>query len=85
MPIRGAIALISIILIVFGTISYFLTMEFLPQSNKPQVTVVVMGQGTDSKTMEEQVTYPMQHATNSVKGRSWIYRQQTDFENRIVF
>lgn len=81
---KAAIALISIILIVLGTISYFnMPMEFLPQSNKPQVTVVVMGQGTDSKTMEEQVTYPIEHATNSVKGKSGILSTTGDGFSKI--
>lgn len=58
-------------------------MEFLPQADKPQVTVVVMGQGTDSKTMEEQVTYPIEQATATIKGKSGVLSTTGDGFSKI--
>lgn len=70
---KAAITLISVIVIAWGTVSYLnMPMEFLPQADKPQVTVVVMGQGTDSKTMESEVTTPIERATTSVKGKTGV-------------
>ncbi|MCP3742356.1 efflux RND transporter permease subunit [Rossellomorea sp. BNER] len=81
---KAAITLISIIIIAWGSISYFnMPMEFLPQADKPQVTVVVMGQGTDSKTMEEQVTYPIEQATAGVKGKSGVLSTTGDGFSKI--
>ena len=81
---KAAITLISIIIIAWGTISYFnMPMEFLPQADKPQVTVVVMGQGTDSKTMEEQVTYPIEQATATIKGKSGVLSTTGDGFSKI--
>ncbi len=68
---KAAIALISVFVIALGIVSYFqMPMEFLPQADNPQVTIVVMGQGTDSKTMESEVTSPIERATVAIKGKS---------------
>ena len=54
---KAAVSLMTILILVIGVVSYFrLPMEFLPTADNPQVTIISMGQGTDSKTMETEVT-----------------------------
>ncbi len=53
-------------------------MEFLPAADNPQVTIVALGQGTDSKTMENEVTYPIERAVAGVKGKSDVYSTTGD-------
>ncbi|MFH7519104.1 efflux RND transporter permease subunit, partial [Pseudomonas syringae group genomosp. 7] len=49
---KAAITIMSILILALGVISYFtLPMEFLPTADQPQVSVVVMGQGTDADSM----------------------------------
>ena len=53
-------------------------MEFLPSADNPQVTIVAMGQGTDSKTMEDEVTYPIERAVTGIKGKRSVYSTTGD-------
>ena len=54
---KAAVSLMTILIFIIGVVSYFrLPMEFLPSADNPQVTIISMGQGTDSKTMETEVT-----------------------------
>ena len=53
---KAAVSLLTILILIIGVVSYFrLPMEFLPTADNPQVTIISMGQGTDSKTMETEV------------------------------
>ena len=68
---KAAITIMSILILALGVISYFtLPMEFLPTADQPQVSVVVMGQGTDADSMEKQVTSPIEEAVAGIKGKS---------------
>lgn len=71
---KAAVTFLSVLILLIGVLSYTkLPMEFLPAADEPVVSVIVMGQGTDSKTMEDQVTAPIENAVAGVKGKSHIY------------
>lgn len=81
---KAAISLITVFVLLIGIISYFkLPMEFLPSADQPIVTIVAMGQGTDSKTMEDEVTYPIERAVTGIKGKSSIYSTTGDGISQI--
>jgi multidrug efflux pump subunit AcrB len=81
---KAAVTIMSILILVMGVISYYtLPMEFLPAADNPQVTVIVMGQGTDSKTMEDQVTVPLENAVAGVKGKKNIFSTTGDGFSKI--
>ena len=48
-------------------------MEFLPSADNPQVSIITIGQVADSKTMEDEVTSPIERAVRGIKGKSSIY------------
>jgi multidrug efflux pump subunit AcrB len=76
---KAAISFIAVLTIIIGIVSYrSLPMEFLPAADQPQVTVVVMGQGIDSKSMENLVTSPIENAVAGVKGKSNIFSSTGD-------
>ena len=57
---KAAMTLFIIITLLVGTVSYFLLpMEFLPEADNPQVTVVTLGQGYDAGSMTTSVTEPL--------------------------
>ncbi|MGE7932526.1 efflux RND transporter permease subunit [Viridibacillus arvi] len=67
---KAAITLVTILVLLLGCVSYFkLPMEFLPPADQPQITIIALGQGIDSNSMEEQVTTPIETAVSSVKGK----------------
>ncbi|WP_340371952.1 efflux RND transporter permease subunit [Peribacillus sp. FSL E2-0218] len=81
---KAAVSLVTIFILMIGIISYFkLPMEFLPSADNPQVTIITMGQGTDSKTMEAQVTEPIESAVTGVKGKSAMYSTTGDGFSKI--
>lgn len=81
---KAAVSIMTIITLILGLVSYFtLPMEFLPNADQPQVTVVVMGQGTDSNTMESQVTSPIEDAIAGVKGKQNIFSTTGDGFSKI--
>ncbi|MFE8700301.1 efflux RND transporter permease subunit [Cytobacillus sp. FJAT-54145] len=81
---KAAVTLVTVLTLVIGVFSYFtLPMEFLPSADNPQVTVVVVGQGTDSKTMESEVTSPLERAVAGVKGKSNLYSTTGDGFSKI--
>lgn len=81
---KAAVTIMSLLILVMGIISYFtLPMEFLPSADNPQVTVIVMGQGTDSKTMETQVTLPLEESVAGVKGKKNIFSSTGDGFSKI--
>ena len=79
---RAAVAVLTILVLVIGVVSYFrLPMEFLPSADNPQVTIISMGQGTDSKTMESEVTIPIERAVTGLNGKTSFFLQlETDFQ-----
>lgn len=71
---KAAITIIALMTLLVGVLSYFnLPMELMPEADNPQVTVSVLGQGMDAKTMEKQVTEPIEQAVQGVKGKSGIF------------
>jgi multidrug efflux pump subunit AcrB len=81
---KAAVTLMSLLILIMGVVSYFtLPMEFLPSADNPQVTVIVMGQGTDSKTMESQVTIPLEESVTGVKGKKNIFSTTGDGFTKI--
>ncbi|MGE7765534.1 efflux RND transporter permease subunit [Peribacillus sp. NPDC096540] len=81
---RAAVSLVTIFILLIGVVSYFkLPMEFLPSADNPQVTIITMGQGTDSKTMETQVTDPIERAVTGVKGKSSVYSTTGDGFSKV--
>jgi multidrug efflux pump subunit AcrB len=81
---NAAVSIMSILILIMGVISYLtLPMEFLPSADQPLVTVVVMGQGTDSKTMESDVTSPIESLLSGVKGKTNIFSTTGDGYSKI--
>ena len=65
--------MLTILILIMGVVSYFrLPMEFLPSADNPQVTIISMGQGTDSKTMENEVTNPIEKAVSGITGKKSV-------------
>ncbi|MGA9288153.1 MAG: efflux RND transporter permease subunit, partial [Anaerobacillus sp.] len=70
---KAAMTLFIIITLLVGTVSYFLLpMEFLPEADNPQVTVVTLGQGYDAGSMTSSVTEPVEKAVSSVSGKTSV-------------
>jgi HAE1 family hydrophobic/amphiphilic exporter-1 len=81
---KAAVSIMSILVLIMGLISYLtLPMEFLPSADQPLVTVVVMGQGTDSKAMESDVTTPIESSLSGVKGKTNIFSTTGDGYSKI--
>ncbi len=74
----------TLLILIVGVISYFrLPMEFLPSADNPQVTIISMGQGTDSKTMESEVTVPIENAVTGIKGKKSTYSTTGDGFSKV--
>ena len=81
---RAAVVALTILIIVIGVVSYFrLPMEFLPSADNPQVTIISMGQGTDSKTMESEVTIPIERAITGLNGKTSVYSTTGDGFSKV--
>jgi multidrug efflux pump subunit AcrB len=81
---KAAVTVVVILSLAMGIVSYFtLPMEFLPEADNPQVTVVTLGQGYDSKTMVDEITTPIENAVASVKGKKNIYSTTGDGYSQI--
>ena len=81
---RAAVAALTILILVIGVVSYFrLPMEFLPSADNPQVTIISMGQGTDSKTMESEVTIPIERAITGLNGKTSVYSTTGDGFSKV--
>jgi multidrug efflux pump subunit AcrB len=81
---RAAVAVLTILILVIGVVSYFrLPMEFLPSADNPQVTIISMGQGTDSKTMESEVTIPIERAITGLNGKTSVYSTTGDGFSKV--
>ncbi|RFU62003.1 efflux RND transporter permease subunit [Peribacillus glennii] len=76
---KAAVSLMSVLVLTIGIISYIrLPMEFLPTADQPFISIVTMGQGMDSNTMEEQVTNPIEDAISTVNGKINIFSTTGD-------
>ncbi|MFD1019508.1 efflux RND transporter permease subunit [Thalassobacillus hwangdonensis] len=70
---KTAMSLFIVIILLSGTVSYFrLPMEFLPEADNPQVTVITFGQGIDAESMTETVTEPIEQVVSSIAGKSSV-------------
>ncbi|WP_445486810.1 efflux RND transporter permease subunit [Niallia sp. 03133] len=76
---KAAVGLIAIILLITGTVSYFkLPMELLPSADQPFLSVVVLGEGMDTKSMEDQVTKPVENALDTIDGKVNLFSTTGD-------
>ncbi|WP_075619797.1 efflux RND transporter permease subunit [Paenisporosarcina indica] len=81
---RAAVAVLTILILAMGVVSYFrLPMEFLPSADNPQVTIISMGHGTDSKTMESEVTIPIERAVTGMNGKTSVYSTTGDGFSKV--
>ena len=81
---RAAVAVLTILILIIGVVSYFrLPMEFLPTADNPQITIISMGQGVDSKTMESEVTLPIERAVTGLNGKTTIYSTTGDGFSKV--
>lgn len=81
---RAAVAVLTILVLVIGVVSYFrLPMEFLPSADNPQVTIISMGQGTDSKTMESEVTIPIERAVTGLNRKTSVFSTTGDGFSKV--
>lgn len=81
---KAAIAVLTILILAIGVVSYFrMPMEFLPSADNPQVTIISMGQGTDSKTMESEVTIPIERAVTGLNGKTSVYSTTGDGFSKV--
>ncbi|MDQ0112929.1 efflux RND transporter permease subunit [Paenibacillus harenae] len=76
---KAAIILIVIMALAMGVLSYLrLPMEFLPAADNPQVMITAIGPGNDAKSMEQQVTGPIEEAVAFVKGKTEMFSTSGD-------
>ncbi|MFJ7975865.1 efflux RND transporter permease subunit [Peribacillus sp. NPDC096379] len=81
---KAAVSLMTILILIIGIVSYLrLPMEFLPAADNPQVTIIAMGQGTDSKTMETEVTIPVERVVTGVNGKTSVYSTTGDGFSKV--
>ncbi|MGG1677233.1 efflux RND transporter permease subunit [Neobacillus sp. NRS-1170] len=81
---KAAVSIMTILILLMGLVSYLtLPMEFLPSADNPQVSVIVMGQGTDSNTMENDVTQPIEKAVSGIKGKKNTFSTTGDGFSKI--
>ncbi|WP_428910519.1 efflux RND transporter permease subunit [Niallia sp. Krafla_26] len=81
---KAAVTLMTILVLVIGVVSYFrLPMEFLPSADNPQVTIISMGQGTDSKTMESEVTEPIERSVTGINGKTSVISTTGDGFSKV--
>jgi multidrug efflux pump subunit AcrB len=76
---KAAIILLVVMALAIGVVSYLrLPMEFLPAADQPQVMVTTIGPGSDAKSMEQQVTKPLENAVALIKGKTAMYSTSGD-------
>ncbi|WP_273851942.1 efflux RND transporter permease subunit [Guptibacillus spartinae] len=82
---KAAMTLFIIITLLVGVVSYFLLpMEFLPEADNPQVTVVTLGQGYDAGSMTSSVTEPVEQAVASINGKTSVLSTTGEGFSQIV-
>ncbi|WNR45780.1 efflux RND transporter permease subunit [Paenibacillus roseipurpureus] len=76
---KAAVIFMIILILGTGIGSYFkLPMEFLPSADFPQISVTVVGQGYDAKSMLDSATTPIEKALSSVPGKKEIFSTSSD-------
>lgn len=81
---KAAVSLLTVLILAIGVVSYFrMPMEFLPSADNPQVTIITMGQGTDSKTMESEVTSPIERVVTGIKGKKSVFSTTGDGFSKV--
>ncbi|WP_379969669.1 efflux RND transporter permease subunit [Ectobacillus sp. sgz5001026] len=71
---KAAVLIMTLVIFVLGIVSYrTMPMELFPSANFPQISVVVMGQGLNSSSMEKQVAEPIERAVTTVPGKTNTY------------
>ncbi|MGG1574092.1 efflux RND transporter permease subunit [Fictibacillus sp. NRS-1165] len=82
---KAPVTLLVIIALIIGVVSYFrLPMEFLPEADNPQVSVVTLAQGYDAGSMTDKVTEPVEQAVAGVKGKSSVLSSTGDGYSQIT-
>ena len=82
---KSAVGLLVVMALVMGIISYLrLPMEFLPEADNPQVMVTAIGQGNNAKSMEEQVTSPLEDSLAFVKGKTSMLSSSGDGYSQVT-
>ena len=81
---KAAVAVLTVLILVIGVVSYFrLPMEFLPTADNPQVTIISMSQGIDSKTMESEVTLPIERSITGLNGKTSVFSTTGDGFSKV--
>ncbi|SFQ62332.1 hydrophobic/amphiphilic exporter-1, HAE1 family [Psychrobacillus psychrotolerans] len=81
---KAAVAVLTVLILVIGVVSYFrLPMEFLPTADNPQVTIISMSQGIDSKTMESEVTLPIERSVTGLNGKTTVFSTTGDGFSKV--
>ncbi len=81
---KAAVAIMSLIILVTGVLSYFrLPMEFIPNTDWPIMSVVTVGQGMDSDSMEKQVTNPIEESLRNINGKVNVFSTTGDGFSRV--
>lgn len=81
---KAAVAVLTVLILVIGVVSYFrLPMEFLPTADNPQVTIISMSQGIDSKTMESEVTLPIERSVTGLNGKASVFSTTGDGFSKV--
>lgn len=76
---RAAVILMVVLTLGLGALSYFiLPKELLPSANNPMISVIVIGDGTDANTINEEVTKPIEKSIGSVKGKKHVFSTSAD-------
>ena len=76
---KAAVIFMVVLILGTGIFSYFkLPMEFLPSADFPQISVTVVGQGYDAKSMLDNATTPIEKAVSSVPGKKEIFSTSAD-------
>jgi multidrug efflux pump subunit AcrB len=76
---KAAVGLLIVMSLVVGWVSYTtLPMEFMPEADNPQVSVMVIGPGQNAGSMESSVTKPIENAVGSLKGKNEILSTSAD-------
>jgi multidrug efflux pump subunit AcrB len=76
---KAAVIFMVVLILGTGVFSYFkLPMEFLPSADFPQISVTVVGQGFDAKSMLDNATTPIEKAVSTVTGKKDIFSTSAD-------
>ncbi|MDQ0418417.1 HAE1 family hydrophobic/amphiphilic exporter-1 [Croceifilum oryzae] len=81
---KATVIVLVILILTLGGISYFtLPKEFLPSVNQPSISIVVMGQGADSKSIANQITEPIEKSMDTIKGKKNVFSTSSDGFSKI--